>query len=635
MPPIVGTAGHIDHGKTALVRALTGQDTDRLPEEKRRGISIDLGFASFACGDGTLVGVVDVPGHERLVRNMIAGAHGFDLVLLVVAADDGVMPQTREHCDVVRLLGVREIVVAITKTDLVPPSRVAEVERQVHDLFREVGAAPPPVVCVSSATGAGIPELRAFLESKVRSLDRPPDAGFFRLPVDRAFVVAGQGVVVTGTAVSGRVVTGDRLGVLPEGFEVRVREIQVHGSTVGEARAGQRVALRVSGADRRVLRRGQTVTACPTAEASSTFDVALVLLRNAPRPLRNHAGIRLHVGTADCLGKIVRIDGRDAIAPGEQALARVVLREPVAGFFGDRFVLREESARRTLGGGRLLRPAPARRPGPEEVRALRALEEAESLEERIRALVAASGGGPVSVSFVSTVFHLRPEGFLPRLAEAEGFCLLPAPGRPELVTTSHRVSELEKDVLAFLRAWHEENRLARGLDLEVLRGRLASGFSTAAFRALVESWERAGKVVREENLVRLPEHEVVLDERQRALAENVERVLREAGFSPPDARLLDEVLGTQDWKSLLPEIERQGRVVRVAPNLWYSAAAVEEARSLLEGYLEAHGQVTAATFRDLLGTSRKYAIALLEYFDRTGVTLRVGDVRKAKASRRR
>lgn len=353
---IIGTAGHIDHGKTALIRALTGQETDRLKEEKERGISIDLGFAYFSLPDGTRAGVVDVPGHERFIRNMLAGAHGIDLVLFTVAADDGVMPQSEEHLDILHLLGVGRGIFAITKADLADEARLAEVRDEIELLSEGTRLAGAPVIAVSSLTGAGLDELRAEIARRLEGFEARRQTGIFRLPLDRAFTIKGHGTVVTGTAMGAEVRLGQKLRVLPSGGEVRVRSIQVHSEPVEHAGLCQRVALNLSGAERMELKRGDVVVDERLELTTTRLDARVEIRPAARHPLKTHARVRLFIGTAETIARAIVLEGAGEIAPKKSALAQLVLHEPMVALGGDRFVIRDETSRRTLGGGVVLNP---------------------------------------------------------------------------------------------------------------------------------------------------------------------------------------------------------------------------------------------------------------------------------------
>ena len=356
MPYIIGTAGHIDHGKTSLIKALTGQDTDRLKEEKERGISIDLGFAHFDLPDGPQAGVVDVPGHERFIKNMLAGAHGIDLVLFTVAADDGVMPQTEEHLDIVHLLGVKMAIFAITKADLVSSERIQEVEEEITILTLGTVLEDAPIVPVSSVTGQGLTELKDLICRTLKSTDKSVPSGYFRLPVDRAFVMQGHGVVVTGTALSGEVKTGDHVRCLPGGELFRIRSLQVHGRSVEAAGWGQRVALNLSGPERASIERGHVICHENLTLTSDRFDAFLEVRPAAAKGIKNHQRIRVHLGTAERLGKVILLDAKDKVGPKESTYCQITLSEPLLALRNDHFIIRDETAKKTLGGGVVIHP---------------------------------------------------------------------------------------------------------------------------------------------------------------------------------------------------------------------------------------------------------------------------------------
>ncbi len=356
MPYIIGTAGHIDHGKTSLIKALTGTDTDRLKEEKERGISIDLGFAHLDLPDGTSAGIVDVPGHERFIKNMLAGAHGIDLVLFTVAADDGVMPQTEEHLDIVHLLGIKLALFVITKADLVSAARIADIEEEIDILTLGTTLENSPKIAVSSVTGQGIPELKERIAEILKSHAKTAPNGYFRLPVDRAFVLQGHGVVVTGTALSGEVKVGEQVRCLPGDHLFRVRSLQVHGKSVDAAVWGQRVAINLTGPERASIERGQVICHEKLALTSDRFDAFLEVRPAAAKGIKNHQRVRIHLGTAERLGKIVVLGNAEKIEPKQSAYCQVMLNEPLLVLRGDHFIVRDETARRTLAGGRVINP---------------------------------------------------------------------------------------------------------------------------------------------------------------------------------------------------------------------------------------------------------------------------------------
>ncbi len=632
---IIGTAGHIDHGKTALIRALTGQETDRLKEEQERGISIDLGFAYFTLPDGTRAGVVDVPGHERFIRNMLAGAHGIDLVLFTIAADDGVMPQSEEHLDILHLLGVSRGIFVITKCDLVDAARLKEVRDEIELLADGTRLEPAPIIAVSSVTGTGLDELRAEMARQLEGFDARRATGIFRLPLDRAFVIKGHGTIVTGTAMGAEVRVGQKLRVLPGGEEVRVRGIQVHSESVATAGRCQRVALNLTGPERMELHRGQVLADERLDFTTRRFDVWLEIRPAAKRPLKNNSRIRLFTGTSEMLGRVILLEDRMALAPKESGLAQMVTDDPAVALTGDRFVIRDETNVRTLGGGVVLNPLGRRSRKPldayrQNLMTIRDSSGAETVE----ALLNLQESLALSAGRLACVLN-RP------VAEVEGalrdgrFIKL-SMGDEEGFTTRSKWEELKKFALAALKAHHEAAPLSAGLEMESLRTRLPYEISARAFRAIVDRIARETEVVREESLLRLGSHKVKLGGDVGELGARVEAALVRAEFQPPDLKQLGDELklpssAAAQLRTVLTAMEREGRVVKIATDLYFARVPFDTARSRLTDYLSRNPEITAAVYRDLLGASRKFAIALLDYFDHSGVTTRIGDARRLRS----
>jgi selenocysteine-specific elongation factor len=639
MPHIIGTAGHIDHGKTALIRALTGQETDRLKEEKERGISIDLGFAYLDLASGERAGIVDVPGHERFIRNMLAGAHGIDLVLLVVAADDGVMPQTEEHLDILHLLGAAHGVVAITKADLVDEARLAVVREEIEILLAGTTLEGAPIVAVSSATGFGLDTLRQTIETQLAGYVRAASTGYFRLPVDRAFVMHGHGVVVTGTAIGGAIRAGDTVRLLPSGEETRVRTVQVHGCEVAEATHGQRVALNLAGVERTEVKRGDVVCDPRLDRVTDRIDAWVEIRPAAGRPVESHEVVRLYVGTAEAMGKLVLVDGRDALPPRQSGYAQLVLREPVQVLRGDRFVLRNQSAQRTIGGGVVVHPF-ARRHRHGDTRLLSDLEElrhAATPAHIIGALMCLEPEFAVSPEFLAQAGNLAVGAIREILRSDPSLRPLPDAADAAACTTAEKWQALRTAVVEALRQYHERNPLLPGLEMESLRTQIAPDLSPKIYRALLDALLTQGVIARGDNsTIRLPSHKVILKRDEEELGARAEALIAAGGVTPPDLKQIETALRVprQRLQPILQQLERQGKVVKITTDLYFARAHLERARTLLREYAEAHGEINAATFRDLLGASRKFSISLLDYFDRTGFTLRVGDVRKLRAPTR-
>jgi selenocysteine-specific elongation factor len=632
---IIGTAGHIDHGKTALIKALTGQDTDRLKDEKERGISIDLGFAYLDVPGVGRVGVVDVPGHERFIRNMLAGVHGIDIVLLTISADDGVMPQTEEHLDILHLLDVRRGIVVITKSDLADASRLAEVREEIEILTVDTVLEGASVVPVSSLTGAGLEELRAEIGRQLQDHPRRRRSGYFRLPVDRAFLIKGHGLIATGTAVAGEIGLGATVRILPGGETARVRSIEVHGASCETASAGQRVALNLAGIERADVGRDHVVCDERLRADTRCFDAAVELRPGPRRAVRHHGRARLHVGTAETLATVVMLDGRDRLEPGDRAYCQLRLGEPVMALRGDRFILRTETAEATIGGGVVLHPFASRHRRRETgvLERLRVLDEggpAEALRAFLE-LYCRPGRFACPLHELVQGLGLREEEVLEQAASAAGVLAVPEAGSPEAFVLASGWEALVETAREIVGTFHRDHPLEPGMELESLRTRLPAAPDAKVFRWATDRLVAQGTLVRRGSIVRLPEHRVALDARATRAGAAVEAALRAGGLTPPDLRTLDvEGLSAKELQDVLAVLEREGRVVRVAPDLYYSRDAVDRGIGLIREHCARHGEITAAAFRDLIDASRKYSIAFLDYCDRTGVTLRVGDVRRAR-----
>lgn len=609
---IVGTAGHIDHGKTALVRALTGIDTDRLEEEKRRGISIDLGFAHLEAG-GVRFGFVDVPGHERFVRNMLAGVGGIDLVLLVVAADEGVKPQTREHFEICRLLGIREGLIVLTKKDLVDAEMLElarlETAELVHGSFLE-GA---PVVAVSAVTGEGLDDLRGQLVRLAGRVPARDSAGIPRLPIDRSFALKGFGTVVTGTLAEGRLRAGEEVEVQPGGRRLRIRGLQVHGESVEEAVAGQRTAVNLAGVEAGELRRGMTLTRPGVWEATARVDVRVELLATAP-PLKHGAPVHFHAWTAETEAEVRLFAAGAPLEPGAGGLARLLLREPVLLKPGDRFILRRFSPVETIGGGVVIdTQPPLRMRKPLAAARLRELESAPP--ERRLALWTAEEAQGASVARLAARAGIPPER-LPELAARAGLVLLR--GETARVTTPERVQEEARRLREALERFHADNPLLPGMP------RAAAGLDAGWLEAVLAA-ERS--IVAEGDILRLRNFAPKRKADEAEAERRIERIFREAGLAVPavDEALSKAGVDAGRARTLLQLMIKDGRLVRVSPELVFHRDAVEELkRKLAEKKGRRFG---VPEFKEWTGISRKYAIPLLEFLDRERVTRREGNER--------
>ena len=633
MPYIIGTAGHIDHGKTSLIKALTGQDTDRLKEEKERGISIDLGFAHLDLPDGTSAGVVDVPGHERFIKNMLAGAHGIDLVLFTVAADDGVMPQTEEHFDIVHLLGVKMAIFVITKSDLVPPAKIRDVEEEIKILTLGTALEEAPIVAVSTVTGAGIPELQALISRTLKSGTKAAPAGYFRLPVDRVFVLQGHGVVVTGTALGGTIHTGEHVRCLPGDQIFRVRSLQVHGHAVDAAGWGQRVAVNLTGVDRAAITRGDVICAEKLTFTSDRFDARLEVRSGAAKGIKNHQRVRVHIGAAERLGKIILLGNKNKIEPKESAFCQITTTEPLLVLRGDHFIVRDETASRTLGGGVIIHPWAKQHKKreldlPDRLERLRTGDIAQLTESFLNE----SEAFALPIGPVYQFLNVQEEEALACIGRMKGLHAFNAEGET-VYTTETKCQRLKDALLQMLKEFHASRALVPGMDMEELRGKLPFQLSPKLFRVVVDALVAEKSIAKEENLLRLAQHRVQLGGQEKSLMERIKQILDAQPMAPPELKDIERQLGVARAKlsEVVRLMERDRSIVRVATELYFPSSSVEKVKSLLCKSLAEKGEISAAAFRDLLGSSRKYTIALLEYFDREGVTLRIGDVRRLKA----
>lgn len=633
MPYIIGTAGHIDHGKTSLIKALTGLDTDRLKEEKERGISIDLGFAYLDLPDGTQAGIVDVPGHERFIRNMLAGAHGIDLVLFTVAADDGVMPQTEEHLDIIHLLGVKLAIFLITKADLVAASRIREVEEEIRILTVGTSLENSPIVPFSAMTGQGLTELRAQISQTLQGCKKPAPNGYFRLPVDRAFVLQGHGLVVTGTALSGEIRAGDHVRCLPGDQSFRVRSLQVHNRPVEAAGWGQRIALNLSGQEKTPVARGHVICHEKLSLTSNRFDALLEVRPAATKGIKNHQRVRIHLGTAERLAKLILLGSKEKAEPKESAYCQIILTDPVLVLRGDHFIVRDETARRTLGGGTVVHPwARKHRKGEP------------GLEDRLRSLISQDLASLTegflnecedlapSIDLIHQFLNLKEEQARDQIDGMKTIRSFSAEGE-KIYTTEKRWQSLKEKILKALRDFHASHPLAPGMDMEELRVKLPYTIPARLFRIFVDVLTTEKNAVRDGNFLRLAEHRIHLRDDEKILTEKIKKLLGENPLAPPDLKQIEKDAGAARAKlnEVIRVMEREGSIVRVATDLYFLSDCVDKVRGVLYKYFSEKSEITAATFRDLLGSSRKFTIALLEHFDREGITVRIGDARRLKS----
>jgi selenocysteine-specific elongation factor len=631
---IVGTAGHIDHGKTSLVRALTGVDADRLPEEKRRGITIDLGFAELDLQD-VRIGFVDVPGHERFVKNMLAGAHGIDLVALVIAADEGVMPQTREHFDICRLLGVKTGVVVITKTDMVDEELLALVRAEAEELVAGSFLENAPVLNVSARTGAGIEELKKTLGEVSKVVPARSNEMVASLPVDRAFTMKGFGAVVTGTLVAGEIREGDEMELLPAGIPVRVRGLQVHGQAVATAVAGQRTALNLGGVEAAAIERGMVLAPLGRLRPTQMIDAQVDVLKSAPRALRSRARVRVHLGAAEVLARVRVLEDEGEIRPGASGFVQLRLEAAIVALPGERFILRSYSPQQTIAGGRVLDAFSVKHRGRELVQARERLSSlsmadratqlalfVEAVGERgVRRAELAARTGWRDCLLEKSAAEAREQG---TIVDAEGVYI-----------ERTRFEQLAAATLAEVEAHHKREPLARGMLRETLRERHFAHAAPEIFRAVMAQLEQQGALVSDKEIVRAAQHSLSLSPSDAALRDRLEQVYKTAGLEAP---AFDDALKSagqnretrEHGRKILQLLLDAGSLIRLGGDLFMHREALEQLVEKLRHYATEHEPerlIDVPTFKDLAHISRKYAIPLLEYLDRERITRRAGDKR--------
>lgn len=627
---VLGTAGHVDHGKTALVKALTGIDTDRLREEKERGITIELGFAPLDLEGGERISVVDVPGHEKFVKNMVAGATGIDLVVMVVAADEGVMPQTREHLDICTLLGIRLGVVALTKVDLVDEDWLSLVQDDVREFLKGTFLADAPVVPCSAVTGRGIPEVRRAITEAVARLEERRDSGLFRLPIDRVFTMKGFGTVVTGTLVSGKVEVGDTVEIMPSKVQAKIRGIQVHNESRDAARAGQRTAINLQGVEKETVSRGEVLTHPGIFEAGRRPDVFLHYLRGGEKKFKTRSLVRFHTGTSEVIARVLLLN-REEIEPGAGAFAQVLLDSPVVVMGRDRFVIRSYSPVRTIGGGEILDPQ-----GRKQKRGIdQFLRELEILlsgtdAERVETIIGRAGAAGLSawdLAVRSGMAMADLQKIIKDLAQKKKVILPEKDGSRIIAYPAYQA--LQDRLLAEIEGYHRKNPLKEGMPKEELRMVLPEEVDAKLFNMAARELEKEGRIAVEKESVRLTGHRVSLKGELEGLKTKIAQTYLKAKLTPP---LVKEILERFDSKpgevqSVLGVLLKEGVLLKVTEELYFHRSPMDQLKSDYVKLLAKDGKATPATFKDLTGLTRKFIIPLMEYFDATKLTIRVGDHR--------
>lgn len=623
---IIGTAGHVDHGKTALIKALTGIETDRIKEEKKRGITIELGFAYLDLPDGEKAGIIDVPGHEKFVKNMLAGAGGIDLALLVVAADEGFMPQTREHLGILSLLNISEGIIVVTKKDLVDEDWLEIVCDEIREEVKGTFLENAQMIPVSSYTGEGIEELRQAIfalidkNSQIKKLDIPP-----RIPVDRIFSVEGFGTVITGTLIEGTLKVGDPVTVYPSRLETRVRNLQVHSHDVQEAYAGQRVAVNLAGLKKTDLNKGDVVAAPNSMHTTMMIDIKLTILKDCQREILNATRLHLYHGARDILCKVVLLD-RDSVSAGESCYAQLRLEEEIAVKTGDRFVLRFYSPLETIGGGVILdsNPFKHKRNDPAVLQSLD-IKENGSDRDKISAALRDYSSRFETLDFLQIQTGIPKEQFdqqVQKLVKDKAAFKV----SDNIVIHADYLNKLKDSAVKLLTAYHQENPLREGMKKDEFRNKLIK-YEDMSVDRITDSLVNRKVLKYVNNCVALYDFEVQQDTNQ----EEIENAFREGGFSPesPD-QIAARFPKIKNFKAVIEALINSGKLIRVEEKILLHADYYNKALEMAKEHVAKNGQITLAEMRDLMGASRKFAVAILEYWDKRGITKKVGDARTFK-----
>jgi selenocysteine-specific elongation factor len=627
---VLGTAGHVDHGKTALIKALTGIDTDRLKEEKERGITIELGFASLLLPSGQTLGIVDVPGHEKFIKNMVSGVAGIDLVMMVIAADEGIMPQTKEHLHICSLLGISKGIVALTKIDLVEKDWLELVQSEISEFLRGSFLEGAPIVSVSALKEKGLNNLIEALEAAINNIPEKADSGIFRLPVDRVFTMKGFGTVVTGTLVSDRIKSGKDIQILPEEIATRIRGIQVHNQPVEEAWAGQRTAINLQGIEKSAIKRGDVLARPETIRPSQRLDVFVEFLSSNSKNLKNRTLVRLHTGTSEIIARVILLE-KDEIAPGQKAFAQLVLTNKDVVVAGDRFVLRSYSPITTIGGGQIIDPLPAKhkRLNSKIIDELNLLQNG-TLPEKISVILERAGFTGINLRGLAFRLGINANKIreaLENLFSGKKAFLLDSDDTT--VISAYFAQQLEELITKNLTAYHKKNPLQEGISKEELKASLGHFISSKLFNMSMSSLNKKETIVSDKNNVRLSGHQVQLAGELDSLLQAIGKIYNEAGLTPPS--LTDVVSKFKDQKakaqSIINLMLKEGDLIKINEELCFASEALEKLRGDYKALLIKDGQATPASFKDLTGLSRKYIIPLLEYFDMSKLTVRVADHR--------
>ena len=625
---ILGTAGHIDHGKTALIKALTGIDTDRLKEEKLRGITIELGFAHLKLPSGLTIGIVDVPGHERFVKNMVSGATGIDLVALIIAADEGVMPQTREHLEICSLLDIKHALIIVTKIDLVDKEWLNLVRDDVSSFLAGTYLQDAPMVEVSSETGEGIKDLIITLDELTKRVSERPPGNFFRLPIDRVFTMRGFGTVVTGTAMSGHIDVGSEVTIYPKGIRSKIRGIQVHHQAVPSVKAGLRTAINFQGLEKEAIARGDVVADKDSLKPTYMVDTVLKYLDSAPKKLQNRTKVRFHCGTSEIIAAVILLD-RDSLSPGDQCFAQFRLERPTVVLSKDRFVIRSYSPIRTIGGGYILNPLP-----PKKKRFSKdALEELTIFDKGPDQAIVGQhikrsrlqGLSKTDLFFLTNLNNKDIDQIIGRLLSNN--VILKSDRENEIFIHVEYYNKAKEEIIAILGDYHRRFPLKKGLIKEELRSKIGGNVKEKLFNQLINDLIQETLIVRDKDIIRARDHRIKLLGDQEELRSQIEQIYLKEGLEPPYSKDLGQKITEGGGMDLLEIMVKDGTLIKVKEDLFFHKKVIEKFKRRLVDCIKERGEITTPELKKLTGVSRKYTIPLIEYFDKTQLTVRIGDKR--------
>jgi selenocysteine-specific elongation factor len=627
---ILGTAGHVDHGKTALIKALTGVDADRLKEEKERGITIELGFASLRLPSGQTLGIVDVPGHEKFIKNMVSGAAGIDLVMMVIAADEGIMPQTKEHLHICSLLGITQGLVALTKIDLVEADWLELVKSEITEFLQGSFLENTPIIPVSAVKQEGLSNLIRAIDDATGRINEKADDGIFRLPVDRVFTMKGFGTVVTGTLVSDRIKVGEEVQIQPAGFSARIRGIQVHNQPVEEACSGQRTAINLQGVEKSSIARGDVLARPQTIWPSQRLDVFVEYLAVNTKKLKNRALVRLHTGTSEVIARLIVL-AKDELQPGDRTYAQLILVNKAVVLAGEHFVLRSYSPVTTIGGGQIIDPQPAKhkRLNEKVVSDLARLKDG-SLPEKISIILERTGSNGINLpglAFRLGVPARKIKEVVDYLLSRQKAVLFD--GEDTTVISEYFYNQLEDLIARNIASYHEKNPLREGIPKEELKATLGRPISTKLFNMALRSLGKKEAIVINKDNVRLARHQIQMTPGLDSVRDAISDIYREAGLTPP--ALADVIAGFKDAQakaqSIVKLMLKDGELIKINEDLCFARTAMDKLREDYRAMLVRDKKATPTSFKELTGLSRKYIIPLMEYFDMDKLTVRVGDHR--------